>query len=46
MMSKDNKYSSYAINKFVLESLGNNNIIEAKDLKNESKEEDSLLINY
>ena len=39
---KDNKYSSYAINKFVLESLGNKNIIEAKDLINESKEEDSL----
>ena len=39
---KDNKYSSYAINKFVLESLGNKNIIEAKELINESKEEDSL----
>ncbi|MBQ6782434.1 MAG: hypothetical protein IJP63_00325 [Acholeplasmatales bacterium] len=39
---KDNKYSSFAINKYVMESMKNKNFIEAKELIEESKEEDSL----
>lgn len=39
---KDNKYSSYAINKYVMESMKDKKVIEAKELIEESKEEDSL----
>jgi len=39
---KDNKYSSFAINKYVMESMKNKNFIEAKELIEESKYEDSL----
>lgn len=39
---KDNKYSSYAINKYVMKSMNNKKFIEAKELNEESKEEDSL----
>ena len=39
---KDNKYSSFSINKYVMESMDGKNRIEAKDLTSESKDEDSL----
>lgn len=39
---KDNKYSSYAINKYVMKSMNNKKFIEARELNEESKEEDSL----
>ncbi len=39
---KDNTYSSFAINKYVLESMNGKIKIEAKNLISESKEQDSL----